>query len=72
MLYINISSLKDKLKYNNYFSISFANQLLEKEKVAVVPGAAFGMDDFIRISYACDNDSLIEGINRISSFINNL
>ncbi|MBF8984905.1 pyridoxal phosphate-dependent aminotransferase [Lutibacter sp. B2] len=71
-VFIDISSLKNKLKYNDYFSISFANQLLEQEKVAVVPGVAFGMDDFIRISYACDNDTLIEGIKRISSFINNL
>ena len=71
-VFIDISSLKDKLKYNDYFSISFADQLLEQEKVAVVPGIAFGMDDFIRISYACDQDTLIEGIKRISSFINNL
>lgn len=70
-IFIDISSLKNKIKWNESFSIAFSNQLLEEAQVAVVPGIAFGMDDFIRISYACDTKDLIEGINRIQTFIQN-
>ncbi|KXG77285.1 pyridoxal phosphate-dependent aminotransferase [Thermotalea metallivorans] len=70
-IFIDISSFKNKIKWNESFSIAFSNQLLEEAQVAVVPGIAFGMDDFIRISYACDTKDLIEGINRIQTFIQN-
>jgi aspartate aminotransferase len=43
----------------------FARYLLEQEGVAVVPGAAFGMDPYIRISYATSNELLIEACRRI-------
>jgi aspartate aminotransferase len=39
--------------------------LLEKAHVAVVPGAAFGDDRFIRISYATSDDILKEAFRRI-------
>lgn len=64
------SSLK-KYKVN---SLDFAKQLLFKEKVAVVPGRAFGKDfDFyIRISYANSLDNLKEAIARIERFLTTL
>ncbi|QZY55581.1 pyridoxal phosphate-dependent aminotransferase [Crassaminicella profunda] len=71
-LFIDISNLKNKLKWNDSFSVAFSDMLLNIGKVAVVPGIAFGMDDFIRISYACDTEELLQGINRIQSFIENL
>lgn len=71
-LFIDISHLKDKFKSNDSFSVAFSDKLLNIGKVAVVPGIAFGMDDFIRISYACDTEELLEGIDRIQSFIENL
>ena len=43
----------------------FARYLLEQEGVAVVHGAAFGMDPYIRISYATSNELLIEACRRI-------
>ncbi|QEK13183.1 pyridoxal phosphate-dependent aminotransferase [Crassaminicella thermophila] len=71
-LFIDISALKNKLTWSDSFSVAFSNILLNQAKVAAVPGIAFGMDDFIRISYACDTKELLEGINRIKSFIKNL
>ncbi|TCO67582.1 pyridoxal phosphate-dependent aminotransferase [Marinisporobacter balticus] len=71
-LFIDISSLKDKFKWHHSFSVAFSDILLTHGKVAVVPGIAFGMDDFIRISYACDTDELLEGLNRMKTFIENL
>jgi len=46
-------------------SISFAEYLLEEAGVAVVPGAAFGADNHIRLSFACSRETLQEGLERI-------
>jgi len=53
-------------------SQSFATFLLEKARVAVVPGSAFGADDFVRISYATSLDRLKEGVRRIEEAISTL
>ena len=52
-------------------SDEFALRLLEEEKVAVVPGTAFGDsgEGFLRISYSYSIESLKEAIGRIESFI---
>ncbi|MGL4999642.1 pyridoxal phosphate-dependent aminotransferase [Cetobacterium sp.] len=50
-------------------SLEFAKKLLEEEKVAVVPGIAFGMDNYIRISLVKDKDILSEGVERILKFL---
>lgn len=50
-------------------SVSFAEKLLEEEKVAVIPGLAFGDDATIRISYAISMDQIEEGIKRIRRFL---
>ncbi len=49
----------------------FSLKLLEKEKVAVVPGSAFGSSgkDFVRISYAYSIKALDEALNRIEKFL---
>ena len=41
-------------------------------RVAVVPGAAFGADEFVRISYATALDTLKEGISRIRAAVDRL
>ncbi len=48
-------------------SISLARVLLEKARVAVIPGVAFGKggEGFLRLSYATGMDKIIEGIARI-------
>ncbi len=55
-------------------SEEFATQLLMEEKLAVVPGTAFGDcgEGFIRISYAYSLDSLKEAIGRIQHFVEKL
>ena len=53
-------------------SLSFAKHLLESEKVAVVPGIAFGADQFVRLSYAVSLDDIKKGLKRIKRFIDNL
>lgn len=68
-VFIDISSIKNKLNCSNNFSIEFCNLFLEKYNVAVVPGVAFGMDDYIRISFACNESYFLEGVDRLNKFI---
>ena len=49
-------------------STEFCAKLLEQEKVAAVPGIAFGADDYIRISYATSMTNLEKGLERIDRF----
>ena len=53
-------------------SVSFADALLETEKVAVVPGAPFGAPDCVRLSYSLSMDDLMEGLERIDRFLKRL
>jgi aminotransferase len=55
-------------------SLDFARRLLFEQKVAVVPGTAFGrdFDGYIRISYANTLDNLKEAIIRIERFLKKL
>jgi aspartate aminotransferase len=41
--------------------------LLEEARVAVVPGADFGSDRYLRLSYACGLDTIEEGLRRIEA-----
>jgi aspartate aminotransferase len=50
-------------------SVAFTELLLEKARVAVVPGVAFGSDDHIRISFACSRATLDEGLRRIAELL---
>jgi aspartate aminotransferase len=50
-------------------STAFAEFLLEEARVALVPGAAFGADDHIRISFACSLDTLAKGMERLSQVL---
>jgi aspartate aminotransferase len=53
-------------------STDFCAQLLEAEKVAAVPGVAFGADDYIRISYATSMANIEKGLERIDRFVRGL
>jgi aspartate aminotransferase len=53
-------------------STDFCAKLLEQEKVAAVPGIAFGTDEYIRISYATSMANLEKGLERIEKFARTL
>jgi len=53
-------------------SNEFTEYLLEEAKVAVVPGIAFGADDFIRLSFATSMDNIKEGLDRIERALGDL
>lgn len=47
---------------------AFAAQLLEEEKVAVVPGEGFGAPGYIRLSYAVSDEVIEKGLERLERF----
>ena len=53
-------------------SSNFAERLLSKHHVAVVPGVAFGDDRTIRLSYATGLDIIKKGLDRIEEFCQSL
>jgi len=53
-------------------SSDFCARLLETEKVAAVPGIAFGADDFIRLSYATSMANIEKGLDRLDKFCQGL
>jgi aspartate aminotransferase len=60
-LFPNVSSfgLKD---------LEFCDRLLDQEKVAAVPGSAFGAEGYIRLSYATSDQTIQKGITRLAKF----
>jgi aspartate aminotransferase len=53
-------------------SADFCARLLEQEKVAAVPGIAFGADDYIRLSYATSMANIEKGLERMERFVKGL
>jgi aspartate aminotransferase len=53
-------------------SADFCARLLEAEKVAAVPGIAFGADDYIRLSYATSMANIEKGLDRLDKFCRTL
>jgi len=50
----------------------FCRLLLEQQFISVVPGSAFGLSPFFRISYATSKDELLEALGRIKTFVESL
>ena len=46
----------------------FCSKLLEQEKVAVVPGSAFGAEGYMRLSYATSDEIIKKGVERLARF----
>lgn len=70
---VNITEVKGKtidgITIND--SLDMAKLLLDKAKVAVIPGIGFGADDYIRLSYATSMENIEEGLNRIQEVVEN-
>lgn len=49
-------------------SVDFCARLLEAEKVACVPGSAFGAEGYIRLSYATSDEIIAKGVSRLAKF----
>lgn len=68
---LNISNIIGK-KLNGSLingSMDFTDYLLESVNVAVVPGIAFGNDNYVRLSYATSLEKIREGLDRIEDAV---
>ncbi len=63
-LFVNIKNISND-------SMEFSKQLLEQVGVAVVPGVAFGLEGYFRLSFATSETVIRDGINRIRLFVEN-
>lgn len=61
-LYIDISAL-------GIPSLDFCTALLDEKYVAAIPGIAFGAEGTIRVSYATDMETILEGMDRLEAFV---
>ncbi len=68
---MNISGVKGKQVDGKVInsSLDFAEALLDKKLCAVVPGIAFGADDYERLSYATSMENIEKGMQRIREFV---
>lgn len=49
-------------------SQEFCGRLLDQEKVAAVPGSAFGAEGYLRLSYATSDEIIAKGVTRLTKF----
>ena len=67
---VAIAKLHKTGKISVATDMAFAEYLLEKFDVAVVPGSAFGAEGYFRVSFATSMDNLKEALNRIEKALN--
>jgi aspartate aminotransferase len=66
-IFLRVDSYYDETRSG---SIDFCNSVLEHTGVAVVPGAAFGDDRYVRLSFAAPEAEILEAIRRLGRFLN--
>ncbi len=83
-LFIDISNIKDALlatadadgvmpqSGTDSYAMEFTMKLLNEKHVAIAPGTAFGKEGYIRIAYATDKETLLEGLARIRDLVREL
>jgi aspartate aminotransferase len=50
-------------------SVGFCEDLLETQRLALVPGSAFGLDTHVRLSYATALEQIEEAVRRLGAFL---
>ncbi len=50
-------------------SVGFCEDLLEQQRLALVPGSAFGLDTHVRLSYATSTEQINEALRRLGVFL---
>ena len=57
------------VEQNAQLALELADLVLDKAKVAFVPGEAFGAPGFARFSFALGDDDLRQGIEQLAAFV---
>ena len=53
-------------------SQEFCTRMIREAGVAAVPGSCFGVEGYVRLSFACSDEDLEEGLNRLAAFLRSL
>ena len=53
-------------------SQEFCTRMIREAGVAAVPGSCFGAEGYVRLSFACSDEDLEEGLNRLAAFLRSL
>lgn len=71
---IDVSNFYGKSINDNIIktSLDFSKSILKEENLAVIPGIAFGLDNYIRLSYATSMEIIEDGLNRLESYLKRL
>lgn len=69
---VDFGAYRDKIEYKGSFSVALCRRILEETEVAIVPGIAFGLDNYARIAYVLEEKRLEEGLERIEKFLRSL
>ena len=65
--FANVSACYEKLSVNG--SVAFADAVLNKVNVALVPGVAFGWDTHVRLSFATSMEQIDKGLDRLEKLL---
>lgn len=60
------------IKKFNMSSFDFCLELVKRKKVALIPGDCFLTDDYVRISYCVDEETIEKSMDLLEEFINEL
>jgi aspartate aminotransferase len=72
-IFMNVKGLLGVERYGKVFNSAseLSDDLLERALVAVVPSEGFGIDGYVRLSYATSMENIKEGLDRIEKYVNN-
>ncbi len=70
-IFMNVKELLNKEHYGKLIKTSseLCDDMLERALVAIVPSEGFGIDGYVRLSYATSMENIVEGLDRIEKYI---
>ena len=70
-IFMNVKELLNKEHYGKLIKTAseLCNDILERALVAMVPSEGFGIDGYVRLSYATSMENIITGLDRIEKYI---
>lgn len=71
-IFIDISALKKHFKDTQDLSLEVCNTLLDDYKLALVPGSAFGLKNYMRMTFAASLDQVMVGMDKLQQFLKDL
>lgn len=73
-IFMNVRDLLGKEHYGKMINTAseLCDDILDRALVAMVPSDGFGIDGYVRLSYATSMENIVEGLDRIEKYINNL